>query len=252
MQHYDDANLESATTNTDINIDFSDENLETLMTPDDDVQPENDADDDAAFAQLIVDECQGTLEDGTPKTAIALSLEMVNLNNDVRRTLAQQGMYKPVVTIYRRMEFIEITLTFPSAVDSNLRVLMSNLAKYGDVLNELTQQSTEYPVLSIVFLPLSSLGTYYMSVENPIMWSLQPAKAGSAINQVKLIVRGENVNFYQTDEMNLATIIASIQREEEEAMRTAEVMAERDAQRRAHENQMDALRQLMQEAGEDV
>jgi hypothetical protein len=213
-------------------MELNDDDIDVMMNAEDDMSDvENLPDADAEIARAIVDECQGLDIEGHPKAAVAVALEMLRIDN-TRRTLAQQAMYKPVVTINRRMEFIEMVFTFPTAIDANLKVMFSHLEKYGQKLNDTTELATEAPMLSITIVPIASLGCYYMVAMNPVMWALQPSAVNAPINQLKVLVRCEDVGFYQADDMDMTSIEAEVRREIMAEQEALEMMEQKDEERR--------------------
>lgn len=226
-------------------MEISDSDLDTMMNADEDLSDiETLPDADAEIARAIVDECQGLDIDGHPKAAVSVSLEMLRIDN-TRRMLAQQAMYKPVVTINRRMEFIEMVLTFPTAIDVNLKVMFSHLEKYGQQLNDITELATEAPILSITVVPIISLGCYYMVAINPVMWALQPSTVNGPINQLKVLVRCEDVGFYQADDMDMTSIEAEVRREMIAEQEALEMMEQKEEERR----QRDMMSAMFTEEG---
>lgn len=224
-------------------LDFNDDDLETVMDADESLEdilgiPDNDVE----FAQKIVQECVGADEEGDPKAAISLSVDMVAINTFSKRTVAQQAMYRPLVYINRRMEFIEVELEFPTAVDSNLRVFLANLEKYGELLNKTTEVSPEIPFLSMVVFPLQSLGTYYMALNNPVLWALTAKNVGESNNLLKLVYRCEDVGFYQTDDIDIADVQAAIEREEAERQRAIDELEEKEEAKKQYTEQLEQMR----------
>jgi hypothetical protein len=144
-------------------------------------------------------------------------------------------MYKPLVNINRRFDFIEIILTFPTAIDNQLRVLYAHLEKYGQKLNDLTEASTMIPLMSCTIVPIVGMGCYYIVAHNPVLWALQSEKVGVAPTQMKLIVRCEDVHFFQTDETNLADIHAAVLREQEAEDAYMDAIEQKEEERRARD-----------------
>ena len=71
------------------------------------------------------------------------------------------------------------------------------------------------PLLAITIVPIASLGACYMVANQPLFWAIQSEKFGGPMNQLKVIIRGVDLNFYQTDEIDLKEIAAAVQRERE-------------------------------------
>ena len=225
---------------------MNDDDIDTMMDAGDDLAemgglPDSDAD----FARQIVADCNGTDEEGDAKAAVSVMLEMVAPLAETRRVMAQQAMYRPIVYINKRVEFIEVILKFPTELDANLRVLLANLDKYSDALNKTDELSVEVPYFTVVLFPLRSLGTYYMSLANPVMWALTTEKVGAPTDMLKLVFKCDDVGFYQTDEIDMADIQSAIQREEQAELEARAEMEEKDQRKREHEAEMEELRQSL-------
>jgi hypothetical protein len=228
----DDDALDALNGNFDGIMDEHD-NIEDMMDADDDLEELGGVqDDDAAIAQEIVNQCSGTLDDGTPKAAVSIALDMVNPETYKKQSIASQAVYKPVVHINKRMEFIEIVLTFPTAIDTNLRVMHANLEKYGQKLNELDELSQMIPIMAITIVPITGLGCYYIVANNPVFWAVQSEKFGGPANQMKILIRCEDLNFFQTDEVDISEITAAVMREREAEAEYIEQVAQREDERR--------------------
>ena len=162
----------------------------------------------------IVAQCQGVAEDGYPAAAISLTLDMLNPFTVTKQTLAEQALYKPIVTINKRYEFVELILDFQKPNDPDMRVMLSHLNKYAEKMNEETIRSESVPVLMVTVVPIMSLGTYYAVFSHPVTWSISSPDMNTLPTQVKLLFKSQDLTFFQTDEVDLAAIESSIQREE--------------------------------------
>ena len=195
---------------------LDDDELEDMMDADEDLEELEDIpEDDALAASEIVEQCTGSLADGEPKAAITVSLDMVNPETFQKKTLATQAMYKPILQFNKRFDCIEIVFTFPTAGDNNLRVLFNHLETFGQKINEIEDTDQFMPLLAITIVPIASLGACYMVANQPLFWAIQSEKFGGPMNQLKVIIRGVDLNFYQTDEIDLKEIAAAVQRERE-------------------------------------
>lgn len=195
-------------------MDDNDDELEEMMDADDDqyelgILPE----DETIAAQEIVAQCTGTLEDGTPKAAVAVALDMINPVTFQKQSLANQAMYKPVVTFHSRMDFIEVVFTFPTSNDSNLRVFFNHLEKYGQKLDNVDADDESVPFFAVTIVPIAQLGSAYMVAAQPVFWALAGETFSGPLNQLKVVFRAADVNFWMTDEHDLSSIVAAVQRE---------------------------------------
>ena len=213
-------------------MDAAEPELESMMDADEDKEALGLADNNpSVLAQDIVADIVGTDAEGNPNATVAVMLQMYNPETDDSRMMAQQAMYQPVITVHPRLEYIEIHLNFPTATDSNMKVMYANLEKYGKIMDELAPNSIEYPIMTFTLVPIVGLGCYYMVATQPIFWALQPETANGPITQIKLLFKAENIMFYQTDDIDLNEIEGEIMREETEAMNAYAQMEDRMKQR---------------------
>lgn len=236
--HADDADaLDALNGDYDDIMDDSDDSLEEMMDADDDQEAlGNILEDETVAAHEIVAQCTGTLEDGSPKAAVSVSLDMVNPITFHKQSLATQSMYKPVVDFHSRMDFLEVLFTFPTATDANLRVFFSHLEKYGQKLDSVEEGDQMVPLMTVTIVPISALGAAYMVAAQPAFWALSSPTFGGALNQLKVSFRAADVNFWMTDETNLGGILSAVQREREAEDEFYEQAAAREEERRAAEN----------------
>lgn len=230
----DDDALDALNGDFDDIMDDSEDELEDMMDAEDDQYsmggiPE----DETVIAQEIVAQCTGVHEDGAPKAAIAIALDMVNPMTYQKQSLANQAIYKPVLEFKARMDFIEILFTFPTANDANLRVLYNHLEKYGQKVDELETTATNVPVFACTIVPIAAMGTAYMVAMQPVFWGLTSKQFGGQLNQLKVAFRAADVNFFTTDETDLTSIIAAVQREQEAEDEFFSQAAAREEERRA-------------------
>lgn len=236
--HADDADaMDALNGDYDDIMDDSDDSLEEMMDADDDQEelggiPE----DETLAAQEIVSQCTGTLEDGTPKAAVAVALDMVNPITFHKQSLATQAMYKPVVEFRSRLDFLEVLFTFPTANDTNLRVFFNHLEKYGQKLDNIEADDQMVPLLTVTIVPIASLGSAYMVAAQPAFWALSSPTFGGILNQIKVSFRAADVNFWMTDETDIGGILAAVQREREAEDEFYAQAAARDEEKRAAEN----------------
>ena len=236
--HADDADaMDALNGDYDDIMDDSNDSLEEMMDADDDQEalggiPE----DETVAAQEIVAQCTGTLEDGTPKAAIAVALDMVNPVTFHKQSIATQSMYKPVVEFRSRLDFLEVLFTFPTANDANLRVFFNHLEKYGQKLDNIEEDDQMVPFMTVTIVPIAALGSAYMVAAQPAFWALSSPTFGGALNQLKVSFRAADVNFWMTDETDLGGILSAVQRERDAEDEFYAQAAAREEERRAAEN----------------
>jgi hypothetical protein len=150
-------------------------------------------------------------------------------------------LYEPILSVNARQNFLELTLTFPKADSSNLKVLWSHLENYRELEAQQSITDSELILFSLVLVPIGGLGTSYMIATNPIIWYVQPSTLGGELNQIRLLLHAEDLRFYQTDEIDLEEVDAIAQRN---LMAQDEALAEADKK--------EAERQAAQQKSEEI
>jgi hypothetical protein len=215
--------------------------LETWMDAQAD-QPSADHDDpEEAIALSILHLCEGVDDVGLPSVTIAMTLEKYNPDNNRYTSIAQMTLYEPILSVNARQNFLELTLTFPKADSSNLKVLWSHLENYRELEAQQSITDSELILFSLVLVPIGGLGTSYMIATNPIIWYVQPSTLGGELNQIRLLLHAEDLRFYQTDEIDLEEVDAIAQRN---LMAQDEALAEADKK--------EAERQAAQQKSEEI
>jgi hypothetical protein len=237
LQADDDDAFDALNGDYDDIMDDSEDELDDAMDADEDRYAIADLpEDETLAAQEIVAQCTGALEDGTPKAAIAIALDMVNPVTYQKQSLANQAMYKPVIEFHSRDEFIEVVFTFPTASDTNLRILYNHLEKYGQKLEETELGSQMAPLFACTIVPIASMGSAYMVAFQPKFWALASKEFGGTLNKLKVLFLAKNVNFYMSDETDVTSIFAAIERERQADEEFFAQAAAKDEERRAAQN----------------
>jgi hypothetical protein len=195
--------------------------LETWMDAQAD-QPSADHDDpEEAIALSILHLCEGVDDVGLPSVTIAMTLEKYNPDNNRYTSIAQMTLYEPILSVNARQNFLELTLTFPKADSSNLKVLWSHLENYRELEAQQSITDSELILFSLVLV--------------------QPSTLGGELNQIRLLLHAEDLRFYQTDEIDLEEVDAIAQRN---LMAQDEALAEADKK--------EAERQAAQQKSEEI
>lgn len=166
----------------------------------------------------IVNASCGINAQNKPKAAFALECSMwpvdVDENSNVTpRNIATRSSYKPIIEIEKHNEFIQIDLIFQSCLDGDLKLIWNLLEKYGDLLNEVSDESVEVPTLISTITPVIYDGQYYIMCMSPLFWTLQPQKPGGQSNVIRLLFLEEDLNVFETDEINIDDIDNEIERD---------------------------------------
>lgn len=128
--------------------------------------------------------CVGLDEENAPKSAVSCTILMHDMNADPDDPLS----YKEIGTRYtnnavigfvRIEDFVQVTITFLSAFDPDLRHLWSQLETYGEIVEEYNnEREKRLPIISFNIVPKQYASQAYLNFTTPIFWTLQPKAAG--------------------------------------------------------------------------
>lgn len=192
--------------------------------------------------EMIVQKSCGKDENSIPKGAINLIYEKRNYETDNSQILREMSTNAPEVSIFRRLEFIQIDLTFGSALASDLKVFWNTFERFGRDLNNLTEETKNLPFLSLTIIPIEENGRYYITCTNPILWTLQPSTVGGKTNMLRILYKAEDMNFFASEGFSDADIEASALRMMQERERESATYYEKQRQ------EMEAQEKRNQEA----
>lgn len=205
-------------------------------------------DEEAMLIQTIIANCEGVDEVGNPKCAGVVSVETINPEFNTVQELGKYAFYKPIITFHHRFEYTEIVMTFVTSKDAELRAMWNHLQTFGKILDGITKSSTEAPHLSLILVPMTGYGCYYAMAENPIFWQLQSPAPNEPVTQIKMCFENNAVNFYQTDEVRMREIEASVQRARQDTQRdrdnAVEMQRRKDEEKRAYNARAEQMRRL--------
>ena len=177
--------------------------------------------------QIINSAC-GKDDDGNPKAAITVAIDEWSHSTNKTHSLLTYSSYKPVVSIQKHYDFIQVDLFFASKVDNDMKVIWNHSEKFGQLINEITHETKNIPFFTLTIVPVETQGRYYISVTNPVFWSLQPVKPGAEAQIIRLVFKAENLNVFETDEIDMYEIEANVQRSLLERDRVAEAYEKAD------------------------
>ena len=224
--------------------------IDSVMDAEEDLDVETDIEDlENSYAKMILDQCQGVDEDNRPKATVAVSLTMENVLEDTSRVVVQSACATAPVTINSRHRFIEVDMTFASPTANELKLIYSHLERYGDLLNKQEPDDDEIPSFKFYIVPVSSLGSCFISAVEPVFWALTSNKPGEVPNQVRILFDAEYVDFYETDEVDLEDIDAEAQRIMHEKAETYKQAEERERERAEQEARNNAIIENLRKKG---
>ena len=217
------------------------EELDTVMNADEDIEAEADIEDaENTYARLILEQCQGVDEDNKPKATIAISLTLENPETEKQKVLAEAAFCSAPLEINGRHRFVEVVLTYKSPSAQEMKVLWAHLQKYGELVNKVDyMNAVEIPSFKMYIVPFSTLGTSFMSAVEPVSWTLCSSKPETLPDQLRILFDSDDVDFYETDEIDLEAVDAEAQRmldQNAEAYYKAEELEREKSEQEARNN----------------
>lgn len=162
----------------------------------------------------IIEMINGKDKNGKAKSAITLESFFVHLDKTTKST-GSISCHRPIVTIKRRGKYIQVDLEFLSMLDNDLKMMWGLLENHGKKVEEITKESVEIPIIALTLVPLETDCRYYAVATNPVFWALQPVKPGYEAKVLCLLFEDVNVQFYETEGLDMEMIDEEVEREEE-------------------------------------
>ena len=166
----------------------------------------------------IINESCGKNAQDKPKSALTFDCSMwpVNANELSQpepRMVGTRSAYKPVIEIEKHGEFIQVDLIFQSYLDADLKIIWNLFEKYGDLLNEISDESTEVPAATLTITPVIYDGKYYILCISPLFWTLQPEKPGGQANVIRILFHEDDFGVFESEGVDIDAIDREIERD---------------------------------------
>ncbi len=151
----------------------------------------------------MIQEVSGKTADNVPKAGFSLLVDMWNINKNDVHSVRDLQICKPELQIQKHGAFIQTDFIFMSPIDSDLESMWKALEYYGELLNEVTESSTEVPVATITITSTEWEGYFHITGVAPVLWTLQPKKPGAPVNVLRIIFKDTDFIFYGDENLNL-------------------------------------------------
>ena len=174
----------------------------------------------------------GKDDNSQANSAITINLYQIKDELSKLNPLYSHTAFNPAISIKNTNEFVIIDLIFNSPADSDLQIFWTLLEKYGNT-QSVTNEAEEIHLCNFVIVPKKYDGQYYIDARDPIIWTLQPIKPNQPLNIIRLLFANDSFSLYETDDIDVATIEAEVEREVEESERQILIAEEKQAERDA-------------------
>ena len=197
------------------------------------------------LVNAILSESEGIDEDGKPKASIAVEFQIHNVYDRTSQPLSSFGMTDCVAYFNKRYEFVEIVFEFKSHYAGGLQSMWDTLEKYGKMYNQVTEESQDVPIVVITVMPFSGMGTVYLQAMNPVSWSLSAKTVDGEICQIRALFHEEDLEFVETDDVNMTEILAAEERRaaRQDEMREA-ALAKEEERRQFEERRQEKMAEM--------
>lgn len=185
----------------------------------------------------VLEEAMGYNNNGEPKSAINISLFLLDDVTDEMEDIGDVAVFNPAIKIEHHDQFVQLDLCFKSFSSDELRVIWSLLESYGKELDSFDEiASDKVPVLNIVVVPISFSGKYIISLSNPIFWVLQPENPGEQYcNMIRMLLPEDDIEFLEADDIDFDNIKGSVEAEEAQEEADALKFEEREREKEEYE-----------------
>ena len=152
-----------------------------------------------------------------PKVGLAVYYDLITADDKkpvTNRVITRMGLgFARAVT--RKGDFVQVSVTFPSAFDSDFIGLWAMLQQYGSLFMD--DDNEHFPSLSFVFVPMEYKGVYSVIANSPISWSLQPSCPGETeANTIKILFDTEDFALYKSTFEEYEKIVAEANKLQDE------------------------------------
>lgn len=159
----------------------------------------------------------GAYSENEPKVGLAVYYDALSDETQkpiTNRVITKMG-FGVSKAVTRQGDFIQISITFPSAFDSDLMGLWTMLQQYGAMFMD--DDGENFPCLSFVFIPMEYKGVYSVIAVSPILWALQPSYPGeNEANTIRLLFNAEDFTLYKSTFEEYEKIVAEANKIQDE------------------------------------
>lgn len=152
-----------------------------------------------SLKDLIVAASGYNEELGFPNASCVLYMDILHKSGAAPTPVQEIPLLNPTVNIFRHAETSQITLTFPSKFDPELRAAYNALENFSKAENSADDNGNDFPMVRLVVIPNAFAGECYILAANPLLWTLSPADATGEPRVIRIAVADENLNAFYAD-----------------------------------------------------
>ena len=149
-------------------------------------------------------------------TTISVDCSLLNLEDEDSKTMATISMQKPVVSIERHGNFIQLDFQFISSLDTDLKIFWNTLELYGKTCNDInadTEDTGLYVTLNIALIPDFYEGKYFATATEPVFWALTAEDIEKTPNIIRVILPLINFEVLENTNVDIDEITKEVKEE---------------------------------------
>lgn len=149
-------------------------------------------------------------------TAIFADCNVTDLTTNETKQITSTTMQKPVISVQRHNEFVQIDFKFISSLDNDLKMLWNTLELYGKEIDSLNVEESTVPRLAsgtITLVPTQFDGKYFAVIGDPIFWSLTCPDIGESANVIRVLVDAEHFQIFENKGIDMEALEKEIDSE---------------------------------------
>lgn len=128
------------------------------------------------------------------KVTIVSTLTLVDPNDpEHSENLLENTVGEAYVNMQRRQDTIQVKFRFPTITDE-VNEFWNILEEYGKKSEDAYETGKKLPLVLIYVIPMDN-ANIFMSIQDPWFWSLQSEKPGGQMDQIRLFVPMQAVEF---------------------------------------------------------
>lgn len=153
---------------------------------------------------------------GISLTAIVADCNVINLITGEEKQIISVTLQKPVISIERHGEYIQLDFSFISALDNDLKMLWTTLELYGKTVSDINTNSEKSGLVatgSLTLVPTQFNGKYFAVAVNPIFWALTSSEIGETANIIRVMVEASAFEVLENKEIDMKQLEKEINNE---------------------------------------
>lgn len=181
----------------------------------------------------ILEEAVGANNEGEPKSIVSISHKFYNSLTETLVTKNEYSLQKPIVDVVQTGDITQIQLSFDIFSENDLRIMWNIIQKCNEDMekNADTATANEYHLIIVTIVPQKFGGREFIVASAPLFVALQADNPGEKATTLNMVFQNDDVEFFETDEINEAQIASEVAREIAEQERIEE-LAEKKRQER--------------------